>query len=38
VLQFPGHGHYALYENDDAQRWYRGWLESATTGTPTIIE
>lgn len=38
VLQFPGHGHYALYENDDAQRWYRGWLESAAAGTPTIIE
>ena len=38
LLQFPGHGHYALFENEDAQTWFRGWLESAAAGAPVIDE
>ena len=38
LLQFAGQGHYALYREELAQQWYRGWLESAATGQPTIID
>ncbi len=36
LAQFPDNGHFAIYENRDARRFYRDFLSSALAGDPEL--
>ena len=36
LLQYPAHGHFAIFEDDGAQAIYRGFLAGAVDGAPVI--
>jgi hypothetical protein len=38
LVQFPGYGHYPLYEDPQAKVWYKAWLKTGLEGAPLIPE
>lgn len=38
LLQFPGQGHYALYDDPRGSVWFQQWLSSASRGSPVIVD